>query len=413
MIVPTYTSGTWYAVVTDGAVALLAPETEPAVVTAVWDSLRAGEGVARQVELLIERGLRDAPPFALLSVRGGDAHLIVRGGVEAVVATGTGRRVLSGVQVATWSEELVPDPQEVRLRVAGAEPTPPLPALSAIVRADGVTLRLRDAVAAPAEGDRPARGTRSEDLDPAGTAPAEPAAGPDPLGDLANTVLQPTSQAVAGRARAEVPALPPLPRDLPGGDALGVLASLAAPPVPAPAPPAPAPPAPAPTATDAPAPPAGPGAVDHDGHTVLSSDVPVLRRQLPDWAGDAPPGPIAVPSPQSPPPGKIHLSTGLVVALNRTVLLGRAPQVSRVANAELPRLVTLPSPNQDISRTHAEVRQEGEHVVVTDLRSTNGVLLLREGANPQRLHPGVPTVVEAGVTVDLGDGVTFLVEHGR
>lgn len=372
MIVPTYTSGTWYAVVTDGAVALLAPETEPAAVTAVWDSLRAGEGVARQVELLIERGLRDAPPFALLSVRGGDAHLIVRGGVEAVVATGTGRRVLSGAQVATWSEELVPDPQEVRLRVAGAEPTPPLPALSAIVRADGVTLRLRDAVAAPAEGDRPARGTRSEDLDPAGTAPAEPAAGPDPLGDLANTVLQPTSQAVAGRARAEVPALPPLPRDLPV-----------------------------------------PGAVDHDGHTVLSSDVPVLRRQLPDWAGDAPPGPIAVPSPQGPAPGKIHLSTGLVVALNRTVLLGRAPQVSRVANAELPRLVTLPSPNQDISRTHAEVRQEGEHVVVTDLRSTNGVLLLREGANPQRLHPGVPTVVEAGVTVDLGDGVTFLVEHGR
>ena len=376
MIVPTYTSGTWYAVVTDGAVALLAPGTAPEVVAAVWDSLRAGEGVARQVEVLIEGGLRDAPPFGLLSVRGGAAHLIVRGDVEAVVATGTGGRVLSGAHVATWSEDLVPEPQEIHLRVAGAEPAPPLPVLSAVVRAGGVTLRLQDpADAAPTaagEGGRSARGAHAEEPPAVGTVALEPAPGPDPLGDLANTVLQPTSQAVADRARAEVPPLPPLPREFPG-----------------------------------------PGAVDHDGHTVLSSDVPALRRQLPDWAGDVPPGPIAVPSPQGPAPGKIHLSTGLVVALNRTVLLGRAPQVSRVANSDLPRLVTLPSPNQDISRTHAEVRQDGEHVVVTDLRSTNGVLLLREGASPQRLHPGVPTVVEAGVTVDLGDGVSFLVEHGR
>src|SRR5690606_12958287 len=83
VIVPTYTSGSWSAVVTDGAVALLSPATDPATVTAVWESLRAGEGVARQVELLIAGGLRDAPPFALLSVRGGDGHLIVRGDVEA------------------------------------------------------------------------------------------------------------------------------------------------------------------------------------------------------------------------------------------------------------------------------------------------------------------------------------------
>ena len=81
-------------------------------------------------------------------------------------------------------------------------------------------------------------------------------------------------------------------------------------------------------------------------------------------------------------------------------------------NSQIPRLVTVASPNQDISRTHAEVRQEGDHVLVTDLRSTNGVLLLREGVGPQRLHPGDPTIVETGVVVDLGEGVTFVVEHG-
>ena len=388
MIVPTYTSGAWYAVITDGGVALLSPETAPGVVSAVWDSLRAQEGVARQVELLLRGGLRELPPFALLSVRGGDAHLIVRGGVEALVAAGSGDRLLSGALVSTWSEEIVADADEVRLRVLG---TPSgadvLPALSAIVRADAVTLTLRERTgrrAAPAAPAVPAvppvegrPGPEPAPVRPAPSTRPEPVlTAPDPLGDLANTVLQPTSQAVADRVLAEALPLPPMPHLLPEGEAVGAT-------------------------------------VDHDGHTVLSSDVPTLRRLLPDWAGDALPGPLAVPSPQAPPPGKIHLSTGLVVALNRTVLLGRAPQVSRVTNSELPRLVTLPSPNQDISRTHAEVRQEGTHILVTDLRSTNGVLLLREGANPQRLHPGVATVVEPGVTVDLGDGVTFVVESGR
>ncbi|KGM09329.1 FHA domain-containing protein, partial [Cellulomonas carbonis] len=174
-----------------------------------------------------------------------------------------------------------------------------------------------------------------------------------------------------------------------------------------------------PTVTAAPAAPASDddsdaaaAGADHDGLTVLSSDVVALRRQLPEWAGDAVPGPFAVPAPQAPPVAKIHLSSGLVIALNRPVLLGRAPQVSRVTNSRLPRLVTVASPNQDISRTHAEVRQEGEHVLVTDLRSTNGVLLLRQGHGPQRLHPAEPTVVEPGVVVDLGEGVTFTVEHG-
>jgi hypothetical protein len=150
---------------------------------------------------------------------------------------------------------------------------------------------------------------------------------------------------------------------------------------------------------------------DHDGLTVLSSDVVALRRQLPDWAGDAVPQ-LSVPTPHTRAPAKLAMSTGLVVSLNRPVLVGRAPQVTRVTNNEIPRLITVASPNQDISRTHCEARMDGDDVVVTDLRSTNGVLLLRQGQGAQRLHPGEPTVVEPGVVVDLGEGVTFLVEAG-
>lgn len=149
---------------------------------------------------------------------------------------------------------------------------------------------------------------------------------------------------------------------------------------------------------------------DHDGMTILSSDLARLRDRLPAWSQDAVPGPFPAPAP-APLPARLVLSTGLVVALDRAVLLGRAPQVARVTNRELPRLVTVPSPNQDISRTHAEVRVEGEHVVVTDLDSTNGVHVSRPGEGVRRLHPGEPSVVGTDEVVDLGDGVTFTVER--
>lgn len=157
-----------------------------------------------------------------------------------------------------------------------------------------------------------------------------------------------------------------------------------------------------------PVPPASPD--DHDGLTILSSDLAAIRDQLPSWAADEVPGPFAVPAAAE--PAKLVLSTGLVVTLDRAVLLGRAPQVARVTNRELPRLVTVPSPQQDISRTHAEVRVEGDHVLVTDLDSTNGVHVSRPGEGARRLHPGEPSVVATDEVVDLGDGVTFTVERG-
>ncbi|GIG39915.1 FHA domain-containing protein [Cellulomonas phragmiteti] len=171
--------------------------------------------------------------------------------------------------------------------------------------------------------------------------------------------------------------------------------------------PAAAAPAPAPAEPEATEP---EGADDHDGMTILSSDLARLRDRLPAWSQDAVPGPFATPE-ATPLPARLVLSTGLVVALDRAVLLGRAPQVARVTNRELPRLVTVPSPNQDISRTHAEVRVEGEHVVVTDLDSTNGVHVSRSGEGVRRLHPGEPSVVGTDEVVDLGDGVTFTVER--
>ncbi|MCU1431948.1 MAG: hypothetical protein JWP95_1053 [Actinotalea sp.] len=582
MIVPQYAPGTWFAVVTDGTVAVLPPSTDAAVVAEVWASLRDGGTLTEQVQVLLRSGIAAMPPFALVSVEGGEVHAIVRGGVQVDLRTAAGTTVLSGSRVSTWSEDTVSDVLVVAVRTpaeaeGGDESTGHLllPVLSAVVRAAEVRVELRSseggsrdddgaagwASTSDADGPQPEAvpvvgtptstesassheapapldaldplypiedlvaldadpddagddlpvafahhpvgqddlaGTggaggpdaaRSDDAHPDDTPAGDPSlpsdlgeAGGESDDDVDEPELEPRWAPTASAADVEPPApeYPSAPLWVPVAELLvpgapAQLTSAADQHVPfadrrderapvtsarpddgghddleqtllpdgsAPAAQAPAPaPAPAPAAAPAPAPAPvpsngvhaptstvplngsthGPNGVhasavlpgeDHDGMTVLSSDVVALRRQLPDWAGDAVPGPFAVPAPQTPPPAKMLLSSGLVVSLNRPVLLGRAPQVSRVSNRELPRLVTVASPNQDISRTHAEVRMDGEDVLVTDLRSTNGVLVLRQGAGPQRLHPGEPTVVEPGVVVDLGEGVTFTVERG-
>jgi hypothetical protein len=142
--------------------------------------------------------------------------------------------------------------------------------------------------------------------------------------------------------------------------------------------------------------------LDHDGMTVAAAS-----RRRSGSAKGASTGLRGVDDAK--PAARIIMCTGMVVSLGRPVLIGRAPQVSRVTGKDLPRLVTVVSPNHDISRTHAQVRQDGDDVVVTDLHSTNGVLLRPEDGEPRPLHPGDPTVVPPGVVVDLGDGVTFMV----
>jgi pSer/pThr/pTyr-binding forkhead associated (FHA) protein len=82
-----------------------------------------------------------------------------------------------------------------------------------------------------------------------------------------------------------------------------------------------------------------------------------------------------------------------------------------VAARDLPRLVTVASPNQDISRTHAQVRADGDDVLVTDLNSTNGMLMTDPGQPARRLRSGEPTPLLPGALVDLGDGVTFVLER--
>ncbi|QEE61731.1 FHA domain-containing protein [Salinibacterium sp. dk2585] len=92
------------------------------------------------------------------------------------------------------------------------------------------------------------------------------------------------------------------------------------------------------------------------------------------------------------------------IELDRPAHIGRRPSLPRVPQRVRPRLVRVPSPKQEVSSTHLEVRQEGASVVLTDLRSTNGTTVTMPGATPRALRPGESLVVTPGTVVDIGDG---------
>jgi hypothetical protein len=106
----------------------------------------------------------------------------------------------------------------------------------------------------------------------------------------------------------------------------------------------------------------------------------------------------------------LRASDGSTAEVDRPVLIGRAPSPDR-SSSRSPRLMTVPSANHDISRTHLEVAPAGWQIVVTDLNSTNGTVLVRHGAvDRQQLAPGEPVPVQLGSVIELGDGVSVLID---
>ncbi len=91
------------------------------------------------------------------------------------------------------------------------------------------------------------------------------------------------------------------------------------------------------------------------------------------------------------------------VMLDRPARVGREPAAPRIPTGVVPRLVRVASASQEVSATHLEVRQVGGSVIVTDLRSTNGSVVLQPGSVPRKLRQGESVVVTPGALVDIGD----------
>ena len=148
---------------------------------------------------------------------------------------------------------------------------------------------------------------------------------------------------------------------------------------------------------------------DHDGDTTIGTPGEVVA-EPPGIPGQPP-----APSVTARPVARLVLSSGETIEVDRAILVGRAPEARRFTSTDQPRLVTVQSPNHEISSTHLEIRP-GSGVdhgmsVATDLGSTNGTLLMQPGLPPEELQPGIAASLIPGAIIDLGDGVTIQVTN--
>ncbi len=117
--------------------------------------------------------------------------------------------------------------------------------------------------------------------------------------------------------------------------------------------------------------------------------------------------PVTIPRPVL---GILRFSDGTETLLDRPIIIGRSPRAERVTGQEIPQLVSLPSPDQNISRNHLEIRIDGWHVLVVDLQSINGTVVTNPGQPAELLRAGEEVLIVPGTTVSLADEISFVYE---
>lgn len=443
-----YRPGQWYLIVIPGALVALPPDATGETVAALWDRLPRERSLATVIDVLTTQAggsFTDMPSFVAAVLEGTDARVAVRGTL-AVRVTGADAeaQTFSGADVTTWSERFVPGVSKVEITVDEGGSGTALPVQSGIVLAAAVSADIEPADAeaiAGTAGPAPVLdpSSASESTPSAVPAPPAPVAGtsvplppppgvvaavptPDAASDLSAVPPSADSASASASASDATPdsdaeaAAEPADADLIESTLVPGEATFAPPvdefdhlwgaTVHTPIEAAAVRPSEEP---EIPAVDAAPATGDHDGATISAEELRSLRQSAPA-SPEAPTEviPVAAAAPVS--TGRIRVSSGQVVTLDRTVIIGRRPRSTRASGANLPHLIAVDSPQQDISRSHLEIRPEGDTVVVIDLHTTNGSTLLRPGADPMRLHPGEQTLVLSGDVVDLGDGVTVAFE---
>jgi len=367
--------GDWYAVLGDSVLVLLPPSAK-ARVTAIWDRVDDGAGFDEVLDALISGGLRELPGFVLVSAESGDVKVVIRGEGEAELRTADGPVTVSGSAETTWVERSVAGVTGLSLRVG--EPTG---------GADGMPYVVGTGLVRVAAVEQPAAATAVPE--PVTEPAPEPTPEPTPEPERPARILPPDPLLDPPTPEPERPAriLPPDPLlDPPTTPDPAPVTTPTAPPVPIPIPP----------------PPGGPVMeADDSADTQAGGWVPSHA------ARDEESAPRSVR-----PVARLIFSSGEVVEVDRPIVVGRSPEARRYGDDEA-RLVVVPSPHQEISSTHLEIRPGAgaDHgsAVATDLGSTNGTVVVQPGLAAEDLQPGIAVALVPGAIVDLGEGVTIQV----
>jgi hypothetical protein len=415
--------GKWLLAAADGRVLVVAAKDDPSALETTWAAIASAAGVQSVLDVLASNGLSATPPFALLDWSGefatgtAKAHLIVRGRVTASAVANGETVELDGESATTWVERTLEGVASIDLRFgtdATAAVTLPLERGMAwvdrvVLAAQGVTPVAPTAAAPVVPAAAPVTAPVAAPVAPPPAVAAPP--GPQLVSPPSAPIIVPqaavTNDEIEDATIAEYTTTvvaddeSPVAADEPaaveensfGYDSLFEETMVR-------------------SIEDAAVRPeeeveeeAAPAATgDHDGMTMMASDFAALR------AARKKTGKPAVAAVAATPTFRLHLSDGGIEPLTQTVLVGRAPSVSKISGGQIPRLVTLTG-SDDISRNHAQFSIEGDTVVVTDLHSRNGTTIVIPGRSPQTLRAGEPTSVLVDTIVDLGGGVTITIKE--
>lgn len=348
--------GEWYAVLGRDLVLALPPGSRD-LAAAAWAAVDAGAKADEVLDLVLAGGLAGLSGFAMVSTEGGRTRALARGQAVCLLVADGHETVADGRAVSTWAEASADGVTVTSLEVGTPSGDVALTVGDGLVRASRV-LWPAERLATPSLSAPDPETTQGDD-EPFAPCPApvlepEPTPTPHPEPDP-DPITEPVVQQ------------PPPPIWRPIDD-------------------------------------------DHDGRTMDGS-----------WGADlvAPqhgiPGQPPAPAVTARPVAALLLSTGDRIDVDRVIVLGRAPEARRFSSTDKPRLVTVPSPQQEISSTHVEIRPGtgADHgsAVVTDLGSTNGTVLAQPGLPAESLRPGIPVQLLPGAVIDLGDGLSITVTN--
>ena len=138
---------------------------------------------------------------------------------------------------------------------------------------------------------------------------------------------------------------------------------------------------------------------------VYQSDAVLTDTEHTEWLENSTSAAIFEP----PPVRGLQFSDGRRLIVDRTVLIGRNPQVGDAVAGDQPVVFAVDSPKRDISRTHLRISTDGSRVLLEDLNSTNGTEVTSANGSSFLLEPGEPALLEDGMVVNIGDHVAFTV----
>jgi hypothetical protein len=412
----TYTPGEWVVLSGPTSLVVLEPPSHEwaALINTLWDQVVASSSITDLASRLATFKMDELPTFGAFFWTADGMRSLVRGPIS-VIDLATGKVVADGHGIQTWSEVGLAGVEHVRVDLPheGDATLLELPLVVGAVRASTVVLDASEGVQVRSpQGEPTAAEARGDQSEPS-TEPLPEVVAPE----------------IAALANAETE-LMPSPFDEPAADTEPDVAE---------------PDVAEPNVAEQDAPEreyAGPQKLEDAVALNLAGDgaaelVPPATPRSEPSPGSSEPAILAVLCPNghaSPPDATscrvcgsavgtqgpqlvgppvlavLRASNGTSAEVDRPVLIGRAPSSDR-SSSQTPRLMTVPSPNHDISRTHLEVAPDEWQVVVTDLNSTNGTILVPPGAGDgQQLAPGERIPVQVGSVMELGDGVSVLID---